>query len=300
MSRVRTYSNLSDITEGSGEVEFYPDPDIRPRKMPRYGSSVGSSVPMRYSRRMAAQPYRRRRPYKSRVPRAISTRGTPNGYYEIPVRVFWKLYVNTSTGAWVTDPVTGAQSGATGYYGMSISYDYSSVTIDLGNGGFTAVNTVNIPGVSELQNVFDLCKMYKVDYEFWWTNGLNQAPTAANAAGAPELWVANDYNGATPPGAQATLLQYSDLLRCPADPSRRYRKTTYPRQRVVLGTNADPTSSSSTVAGSQASTYFETDKPSVRHTGLLGYIQLPSSIATTQLYYLNCMMTIQRRFKVTR
>lgn len=255
---------------------------------------------MRYSRRMASKPYRRRRPYKSRVPRAISTRGTPNGYYEIPVRVFWKLYVNTSTGAWVTDPVTGVQSGATGYYGMSISYDYSSVTIDLGNGTPAAQNIVNIPGVSELQNVFDLCKMYKVEYEFWWTNGLNQAPTAANAAGAPELWIANDYSGGNPPGTQATLLQYSDLMRCPSDPTKRYLKTCYPKQRVSLGTSAEPISSLSTVSGSQAATYFETDKTSVRHTGLLGYFQLPANQSTTQLYYLNCMMTIYRRFKVTR
>lgn len=296
MSRVRTYSNLSDI---SGDVYFYPDPDERPTKMPRYGNS-NASVPMRYSRRMVGSSYRRKKNYKRRVPRAIATRGTPRGYYEIPVRVFWKLYVNTSTGAWITDPVTGVQSGATGYWGMSISHDYSSVTVDLGNGAFSAVNVINIPGVTELQNVFDLCKMYKVDYEFWWTNGLNQSPTAANAAGAPELWIANDYNGGTPPGTQATLLQYSDLMRCPSDPTKRYRKTCYPKQRTVLGTNADPTSSSSTVAGSQASTYFETDKPSVRHTGLLGYIQLPQNQSTAQLYYLNCMMTIQRRFKVTR
>lgn len=282
--------------------------DEQPSQMPRYSQSQSSQssyassypVPMRYSRRMAGSSYRRRRYAKRSVPRAIATRGTPQGYYEIPVRVFWKLYVNTSTGAWVTDPVTGVQSGVTGYAGMTVSFDYSSVTVDLGNGTFAATNIINIPGVSELQSVFDLCKMYRVDYEFWWTNGLNQSPTAANAAGAPELWVANDFNGATPPGSQNVLLQYSDLTRCVADPNRRFMKTCYPKQRVVLGTSADPASGTSTVAGSQASTYFETDKTSVRHTGLVGYFQLPSNQTTIQLYYLNCMMTIYRRFKVTR
>jgi len=300
MSRVRTYSNLSDISD---EVQFYPDPDERPAKMPRYGSSQSTygSVPMRYSRRVASQPSRRRRSYKSRVPRAISTRGTPRGYYEIPVKVFWKLYVNTSSGACVTDPATGVQSGAIGYLGMAVSHDYSSVTVDLGNNAFTTNFSVNIPGVGELQSVFDLCKMYKVDYEFWWTNGLNQAPTASNVAGAPELWVANDYNGGNPPGTNAALLQYSDMMRCPSDPTKRYYKTCYPRQRVVLGTSADPAATTSVVAGSQASTYFETDKPSVRHTGLLGYLQLPQNIpGPVQQYYINCMMTIHRRFKVTR
>ena len=142
--------------------------------------------------------------------------------------------------------------------------------------------------------------MYRVDYEFWWTNGLNQSPTAANAAGAPELWVANDISGATPPGSQSVIPQYSDLMRCPSDPTKKYMKVCYPKQRVVLGTSADPISGTSTVSGSQASTYFETDKGSVRHTGLIGYINLPSNQTTTQLYYLNCMMTIYRRFKVTR
>ena len=294
MSRKRTYSTLSDITEGSGEVYF--SSDETPAKMPRLASYP---VPMRYSRRMVGPSYRRKR-YKRRVPRAIATRGTPDGYYEIPVRVFWKLYVNTSTGAYVTDPVTGVQSGATGYQGIVVSYDYSTVTVDLGNGAFSAVNIVNIPGVSELQSVFDLCKMYRVDYEFWWANGLNQSPTAANAAGAPELWVANDLSGAVPPGSQSVILQYSDLMRCPSDPNRRYTKVMYPKQRVVLGTSADPMGGTSTVSGSQASTYFETDKGSVRHTGLIGYINLPQNQTTVQLYYLNCMMTIYRRFKITR
>jgi len=300
MSRVRTYSNLSDISD---EVQFYPDPDVRPAKMPRYGSSqstYSTAVPMRYSRRMAPKPYRRRRPYKSRVPRAISTRGTPSGYYELPVRVFWKLYVNTSTGAWITDPVTGAQSGATGYQGFVLSMDYSQVYIDLGNGAFSANIPVNIPGVSELQNVFDICKMYKVDYEFWWANGLNQSPTSANAAGAPEFFVATDASGATPPGSQNTILQYSDLLRCEGEPTHRYRKSQYLKQRVYLGTTPDPTGNAGILGGSQASTYFETDKPSVRHTGLIGWFQLPQNQSTTQLYYLNCMMTIHRRFKTTR
>lgn len=89
-------------------------------------------------------------------------------------------------------------------------------------------------------------------------------------------------------------------MRCPSDPTKRYLKTCYPKQRVSLGTSAEPISSLSTVSGSQAATYFETDKTSVRHTGLLGYLQLPSNQSTIQLYYLNCMMTIYRRFKVTR
>ena len=160
MSRVRP----RDIWSQETTDELFDETPAA--KMPRYSQSQAVvSVPMRYSRRMVGPSYRRKRS-KRRVPRAIATRGTPDGYYEIPVRVFWKLYVNTSTGAYVTDPVTGVQSGATGYQGIVVSYDYSSVTVDLGNGAFSAVNIINIPGVSELQSVFDLCKMYRVDYEF--------------------------------------------------------------------------------------------------------------------------------------
>ena len=279
--------------------------DEPPSQMPRYSQSQRSyassySVPMRYNRNMAATPYRRKRYYKSRVPRAISTRGTPSGYYELPVKVFWKLYVNTATGAWVTDPVTGVQSGAAGYPGMAISFDYSQVYIDLGNNSFAANIAVNIPGVTDLQSVFDLCKIYRVDYEFWWTNGLNQSPTATGAAGAPELWVANDQSGAFPPGSQTTVLQYSDVTRIVSDPSKRVTKITYPRQRVYLGTTTDPTGNSGILGGSQVSSYFETDKPSVRHSGLIGFFNLPQNQTTSQMYYLNCMMTMHRRFRTTR
>ena len=255
---------------------------------------------MRYSRRMVGSTYRRKKSYKQRIPRAIANRGTPSGYYELPVRVFWKLYLNTATGAWVTDPVTGSQSGLQGYPGMAISFDYSQVYIDLGNNSFSANIPVNIPGVTDLQSVFDLCKIYRVDYEFWWTNGLNQSPTATGAAGAPELWVANDQSGAFPPGSQTTVLQYSDVTRIVSDPSKRVTKITYPRQRVYLGTTTDPTGNSGILGGSQVSSYFETDKPSVRHSGLIGFFNLPQNQTTTQLYYLNCMMTMHRRFRTTR
>ena len=174
-------------------------------------------MPMRYSRRMVGSTYRRKKSYKQRIPRAIANRGTPSGYYELPVRVFWKLYLNTATGAYVTDPVTGNQSGAIGYPGIAISFDYSQVYIDLGSNSFAANIAVNIPGVTDLQSVFDLCKIYRVDYDFWWANGLNQSPTAANAAGAPELWIANDQSGAFPPGSQTTVLQYSDVTRIVSD-----------------------------------------------------------------------------------
>jgi len=296
MSRVRTRELWSQETTDE-LLEEAPA-----SQMPRYSQSQSSygSVPMRYSRRMASQPYRSRRSYKSRVPRSISTRGTPSGYYELPVRVFWKLYVNTSTGAFNTDPVTGVQSGATGYQGISLSFDYSQVYIDLGNGGFASNIAVNIPGVTDLQSVFDLCKIYRVDYEFWWANGLNQSPTVANAAGGPELWIANDQAGAPPPGSQVTVLQYGDVTRMHSDPTRKFKKTLYPKQRVYLGTTPDPSGNAGVLGGSQASTYFETDKPSVRHTGMIGWFNLPQNHTTTQLYYLNCMMTMYRRFKTTR
>jgi len=297
MSRKRTLSDLSDV---SGEVEFYPDRYVfskRPRKMPRqFNRSTAARRPLNRPRLFKRRRYTRR----TTVPRTIATRGTPSGYYELPVRVFWKLYVNTSTGAFNTDPQSGAQSGATGYQGLSLSLDYLNVYVGIGNGSVSTQIQVPISGATELQAVFDQCKYYRVDFEFWWTNGVNQSPTAANAAGAPELFIATDPSGALPPANQGQILQYSDLMRCMSNPDKVYRKSIFPQQRTILSTTEDPTSNTSTASGSQYSTYFETEKPNVRHNGLIGFINLPTNQTTTQLYYINCMTTIYRRFKVSK
>jgi len=42
------------------------------------------------------------------VPRAIRTRGTPDGYYEIPANILLRFYFNTNSGIFVTDQTAGA------------------------------------------------------------------------------------------------------------------------------------------------------------------------------------------------
>lgn len=263
-----------------------------------YGSY--SSVPLRYNRRMVVAPYKRRRNYKSRVPRAIATRGTPSGYYEIPVRAFFKLYVNTSTGAWNTDPQSGATSGATGYKGMGISFDYSNVYIDLGAGSTSTTITVPLSGVSSLQSVFDVMKYVDFTCEWYWTNGEGPPGTSINNVGGPELWLCYDPDDATPPPSPGALLEYGSMLRVPTIVGRTYKRRYYPKIRMDAGTTADATGTSTSLATSQSSTYFDCEKPAVRHMGLKGWFNIPEAQSPATVYNLNCMMTFRRRFKVVR
>lgn len=262
----------------------------------RYGSSQAS---VRSGRRMVVQKGRRR--YKSKVPRAIQTRGTPSGYYELPVRVFFKLYVNNSTGAWNTDPQSGVTSGATGYQGFGLSYDYSNIYIDLGNGSVSSTITVPISGAAELQNVFDVCKMYEMTWESYWTNGSAGLTNNTSFIGSPEMFLVFDPDDSLPPANQGVVLQYTNFLRIPDNSNRTYKRKYWPKIRTDLGTSADPAGTTTTLAGSQSATYFDVDKPAVRHMGLRGFFNLAQNqTAAVTASYLNVMITIKRRFKTIR
>ena len=70
----------------------------------------------------------------TKIPRAIRTRGTPEGYYEIPVTIYRKVYFNMSTGVWPTNQSTGAQIGVTGYSGFGIANQLDNSHMFFGNG----------------------------------------------------------------------------------------------------------------------------------------------------------------------
>lgn len=278
---------------------FLTQDDIMPFSQRSYVSR--SPMSMRSGRRMVVSSYRRGRYAKRKIPRAIQTRGTPNGYYELPIRVFFKLYVNSSTGAWNTDPQSGVTSGATGYQGIGVSYDYSNVYVDLGNGSVSSTITIPISGAAELQNVFDVCKMYEMKWESYWTNGSGGVTSNVNLIGAPELFLTYDPDDALPPANQGVVLQYTNFMRIPGNSNRTYKRTYYPKIRTDLGTSADPTGTTTTLAGSQSATYFDLDKPAVRHMGLRGFFNIPQQQgAPVTVSYLNVMLTLKRRFKTVK
>lgn len=269
---------------------FSPEPD-RTIGMKRYhGGAVVSRRPA----------YKKRRVMRavSRVPRAIATRGTPQGYYEIPVSVFRKVYWNMSTGLWETAQSTGTPGGVTGYNGFSFYTALDGSYMALGNGSFSAQNNINVPGFTEMQAVFDQCKVVRIDYEFWFSNQSHEVGTAAHDN--PELFIVKDFDSADPPGSLAEVLQYQKVARVLGNANNGvYKVSIYPKVRTSVGASADEAGTSTTLAGVESSGYQDCQKPGCFHFGLRGWFNTNSSQGAT-LGYLHVMERQIRRYKITK
>ena len=251
-----------------------------------------------YRKSMVASQFRKRR-YKSKIPRAIQTRGTPDGYYEIPVRTLTRIYVNTSSGFWDTNQSTGNSIGATGYQGIAFCSTLDNFVCFIGSGGVSASIFNSVPGFAGMQGVFDECKIVNEMYDIWVAN---QTPTATSTAaiiGAPDMFLIEDYNDATPPSTIDQVMQYSKMHRVPFD-NRVYKIQYNPKVRVDLGSAADEIGSTTTLAGVQAAGYQQLSKPGTTHFGLKGWIAIPSGSTNSHIYQLNIMRTQIRRYKINK
>lgn len=263
-------------------------------KRPLYIKSESSAKRARYG------PSARRMVAASRgVPRAIAHRGTPRGYYEIPVSLFRKVYWNMSTGMWATDQTSGAPVGSTGYNGVSMTTALDTSYMSLGNSGaFSANNNISIPGFAELQAVFDQCKVVRIDYEFWFSN-----PSMTQSAGAfdaPELWLVKDYDNADPPASMNEVLQYQKPIRILGNANNgTYKVSIYPKVRTSLGSALDEAGTTTTLAGVASGGYEDAQKPGAQHFGLRGWFVTNSSQGAT-LGYLHIKETQVRRYKITK
>lgn len=292
---------------GKRDFDFFSDfdsqatwADIPPQDMSQrsYGSQFSAlSVPR--NRRMAVSYNRRRRYSKRKVPRAIRTRGTPDGYYEIPVKVLTRLYVNTSSGIWDTNQTTGASVGVTGYQGISFWSSLDAMTTSLGNGSISAQVIQTPPGFAELQAVFDEGKICKVMYDCWVTAQVPNADSTAGNYGAPDLFLCYDPNNADPPSSLDQVLQYSDVKRICFDSNQRTRITYVPKIRTDGGSAQVETGSATTLSISQGATYMQMTKPAVAHFGLRGWLAIPTA-ANSRVYQINILKTEIRRYKVNK
>lgn len=264
----------------SSQTIIEPDPDM-PRqwnKKPRRGSGRFFSAVARRA---------------SRVPRAIQTRGTPDGYYEIPVNMLIRLYYNSTTGVWPTNQVNNQPTGLTGYESFAIRYTYGDVILHFGNGGaINASSTIAIPNQANLGTVFDEYKQVKVEQQYWMANQTQNVAT--QTAHNPEFWVVEDQNDAFPTTAEA-VQSYAKSTRVLTD-----RPTNIVHyQKVVLDASADAGAGATTSAGPMMNTYIRTSTAA----SLLGtkiYYWIPTNASgTAYIGYLNIRLRIVRRFKKT-
>lgn len=230
----------------------------------------------------------------SRVPRAISTRGTPSGYYEMQSNTLMRFYCNTSTGAFGTNQNTGGATTATGYQGMSFWSTLAQLKGGLGNGALTDVQTTAFGQFDQLKNVFDLCKIVDMEFEFWITN---QSPTLSTTAyGAPEFWFAVDPNDAVPPSSAVEIQDYSSVRRVIMD-QRSHKFKFKPHIDMMVGTGVDETQVQSVQGATMPSTYIRTANDTTPHFGLKGWLYIPSANASSYTFELNVKVTQTRRYK---
>lgn len=249
-------------------------------------------------RRYAQKKSKRMLVAKPRVPRAIVSRGTPNGYYEIPVTIYHRLYFNSSTGVWPTDPITGVQTGSTGYNGFGLCSDLDVSYINFGNGGVVAQQVDNVPGFAQMAAVFDECKIARIHYEMWVAGTAGELGTTLKSA--PNVFVVVDNNNADSPSNLNEILQYSPVHTVKGDIARTLKLTVYPKVRMSVGAGEQESSTSTTIAMVQSAGYMECAKPAVTHFGVRGYFETTSSLASAQLGYLCIKETQIRRYKVNK
>lgn len=265
----------------SSQDYIFPDSQEMPRqwtKKPRRGSGRFSSAVSRAA---------------ARVPRAIQTRGTPAGYYEIPVNMLIRLYFNTTTGIWPTNQTNNQPTGLTGYEGFAIRYNSNEIVIHFGNGGaINTSSTIAIPNATSMNAIFDEFKQARVDYQFWLAN--QTSSQGATVAHNPEFWVVEDQNDAFPPTADS-VQQYAKTTRVLTDRPTNCRHY----QKLILDAASDAGSGASTSASASMNTYVRTGTAA----SLLGtkvYYWIPTNASgTAYVGYLNIKMTIVRRYKRT-
>lgn len=243
--------------------------------------------------------YGQRKVSKPSLPMAIRTRGTPDGYYEIPVRTLIKLYANTSTGLWPTTQSTGAPSGTTGYRGFGMSFNLDYVNFILGEGSAASTISVPVPGFTELQQVFDLCKIADVKVDYWWVNQSPDMSATSGNYGGFDMYVTEDCNNVDPPNALEKIMQYSKVKRIRGTENRTFTQSFKPHMRLVAGASDDETGFTGTLAMAQPSAYVQTNKPGVAHFGVRGFVDIPTG-ANSRIGYLNVCVTQLRRYKISR
>jgi hypothetical protein len=250
------------------------------------------------SRRNVAKRSKRMLVRKSRVPRAIVSRGTPGGYYEIPVTIYHRCYFNSSTGIWPTDPITGTHTGSTGYNGFGLCTDLDGSFINFGTGGVATQQIDPVPGFAHMQNVFDECKIARIHYEMWVNGTAGELGTTLKSA--PNIFVVVDNNNADSPASLNDILQYSPVHTVKGDIGQSLKLTVYPKVRTSVGSGEQEVSTSTTIAMVQSAGYMEIAKPGVTHFGLRGYFETTSALASAQLGYLCIKETQIRRYKVNK
>lgn len=174
-------------------------------------------------KRYRQTPMFRRGRYVSSIPRSISTRGTPSGYYEM-VKTVW---LDLSYGA-------SGFSVAGGNFD-AISFVFTPLNLQV-YGDALVFQTEDLPGSSEYAALFELMKIESVEMTI-----LPRNETSASNANAnnPVYWICSDPNSGQAATSLERIQQASDCRVFNANAYQPvFKKTCYPSFQNVVYFNA--------------------------------------------------------------
>ena len=235
----------------------------------------------------------------SRIPRAISTRGTPNGYYEIPVRTLLKVYGNNGQGFFQTNQNSSSAPSGVGFQGFGLWTSLDLVTMYLGEGTVSAQIQRSVPGFSEIARVFDQCKIASMSVDVWFETqtGSAQQQNTTNF-GSPDLYVVQDKDDVLPPASIDDILQYQKVQRMPGASYRTYKNKCYPYVKDVNGTSGEEGVTTTTILESSSAGYMNTSKPAAAHMGWKEFVAVDAT-GGQKPFMMNVLVTQVRIYKIT-
>lgn len=120
-------------------------------------------------------------------------------------------------------------------------------------------NTVSVPNVSEFTNLFDQYRIYKVNYEIYWSQNLSNTGVVAPV---PLLHIVNDYDS-TAAYAKSDLYQHPDMRTYQMQEGVPVRWTLYPKVRLDSLTTNGLLSSSAGLG----TPWLSTSSPNIEYLG---------------------------------
>lgn len=231
------------------------------------------------------------RGYPSRVPRAIRTRGTVDGYYEIPETSLIRVWCNNTDGMYNTNQTTCQAIGAQGYQGLGMYFKNDAVWVTLGVGTpIGATFKVDVTNYGPLAEIFDSVKIARVTIEAWMTVQSSAVNHTYN--NATEVWMVDDKNDGFP--ATQKINGYAHVKRILPD-----RPTTLSFVPNLLTDNVADAGSGTTLAPAGATSgYVRSDAPCSWY-GAKAWLHLPYVGDGEHVYWLNFKVTQLRRYKRT-
>jgi len=226
----------------------------------------------------------------SRVPRAIATRGTPNGYTEINYTQMIRLYTNTSTGFWPTDQSTCTSYGGQGYSGLGFAFTPSNTRVTFGNSTTsTTFEDFAITDAAALGEIFDEVKMAKIRVEVW----INTQSSNINnvLSNTPEQWMVVDTNDSTPPGLTG-IQQYANSVRILPN-----KNTTMTFKPYLMADNMADDTGSALASGAMQQQGYVKSTTGAFHYGMKVWQWMPYEPDSGQVYFTQFRITFTRRFK---